>query len=64
MSVSSITRQESVSNVACSAPRGFTRRRRHRAAVEESAMRDVIFIVLTLVIFAVFALIARGAEKL
>jgi hypothetical protein len=27
-------------------------------------MRDVIFIVLTIAVFAVFALIARGAEKL
>ena len=28
------------------------------------AMRDLIFILLTLVIFGVFALIAKGAEKL
>ncbi len=28
------------------------------------AMRDLIFILLTIAIFAVFALIARGAEKL
>jgi hypothetical protein len=28
------------------------------------AMRDLIFILLTLAIFAIFALIAKGAEKL
>jgi hypothetical protein len=28
------------------------------------AMRDLMFILLTLVIFGVFALIAKGAEKL
>ena len=31
---------------------------------EVVVMRDVIFILLTLVIFGVFALIAKGAEKL
>ena len=31
---------------------------------EEIAMRDLFFILLTLAIFAIFALIARGAEKL
>ena len=30
----------------------------------EITMRDLFFILLTLAIFAVFALIARGAEKL
>jgi hypothetical protein len=31
---------------------------------KEITMRDLFFILLTLAIFAVFALIARGAEKL
>jgi hypothetical protein len=31
---------------------------------EEIVMRDLFFILLTLAVFAVFALIARGAEKL
>jgi hypothetical protein len=31
---------------------------------EEITMRDLFFILLTLAVFAVFALIARGAEKL
>jgi hypothetical protein len=31
---------------------------------EVVGMRDVIFILLTLAIFGIFALIARGAEKL
>jgi hypothetical protein len=30
----------------------------------EITMRDLFFILLTLAIFAIFALIARGAEKL
>ena len=32
--------------------------------VEESPMRDLFFILLTVVVFGIFALIARGAEKL
>jgi hypothetical protein len=35
-----------------------------RPALEENSMRDVIFILLTLVIFAVFALIAKGVERM
>ena len=31
---------------------------------EEIVMRDLFFILLTLAVFAIFALIARGAEKL
>jgi hypothetical protein len=31
---------------------------------KEIVMRDLFFILLTLAVFAVFALIARGAEKL
>jgi hypothetical protein len=31
---------------------------------EEILMRDLFFILLTLAVFAIFALIARGAEKL
>jgi hypothetical protein len=33
-------------------------------ALEENIMRDVIFILLTLAIFAVLALIARGVERM
>jgi hypothetical protein len=32
--------------------------------VEETTMRDLFFVLLTLALFAVFALIVRGAEKL
>jgi hypothetical protein len=32
--------------------------------VEEIPMRDLFFILLTLAVFAIFALIARGVEKL
>jgi hypothetical protein len=46
---------------ARSLPRG---RYNRRPALEENSMRDVIFIVLTLVIFAVFALIAKGVERM
>jgi hypothetical protein len=35
-----------------------------RPAIEENSMRDVIFILLTLAIFAVFALIVRGVERM
>ena len=38
--------------------------RARRGSKERSAMRDVIFIVLTIVIFVVLTLVARGAEKL
>jgi hypothetical protein len=31
---------------------------------EEIVMRDLFFILLTLAVFAIFALIARGVEKL
>jgi hypothetical protein len=31
---------------------------------EENPMRDLFFILITLVVFAIFALIVRGAEKL
>jgi hypothetical protein len=34
------------------------------SALEENRMRDVIFILLTLAIFAVLALIARGVERM
>jgi hypothetical protein len=30
----------------------------------ESSVRDVVFVLLTIVVFTVLALIARGAEKL
>jgi hypothetical protein len=32
--------------------------------VLESSVRDVVFVLLTIVVFAVLALIAKGAEKL
>jgi hypothetical protein len=35
-----------------------------RSALKEISMRDVIFILLTLAIFAVLALIARGVERM
>jgi hypothetical protein len=38
--------------------------RRAPSALEENIMRDVIFILLTLAIFAVLALIARGVERM
>jgi hypothetical protein len=38
--------------------------RAQRPYFKEITMRDVFFILLTLAIFAIFALIARGAEKL
>jgi hypothetical protein len=45
--------------IDCSLGRGS-----HSADSEEDVMRDFIFIVLTIAVFVVFALIARGAEKL
>jgi hypothetical protein len=33
-------------------------------ALEENSMRDVVFILITLAIFAVLALIARGVERM
>jgi hypothetical protein len=35
-----------------------------RPALEENSMRDVIFILLTVAVFAVLALIARGVERM
>ena len=34
------------------------------SSVLESSVRDVVFVLLTIVVFAVLALIAKGAEKL
>jgi hypothetical protein len=51
----------------CSAtciPSAFSPRTNRRSAPEENRMRDVIFILLTLAIFAVFALIVRGVERM
>jgi hypothetical protein len=42
----------------------FNPSRPARPALEENNMRDVIFILLTLAIFAVLALIARGVERM
>jgi hypothetical protein len=42
----------------------FGRREPDCSALEENSMRDVIFILLTLAIFAVFALIAKGVERM
>jgi hypothetical protein len=38
--------------------------RAHPLNVRENPVRDIFFILITLAIFAIFALIARGAEKL
>jgi hypothetical protein len=35
-----------------------------RPVLEENSMRDVIFILLTLAVFGVFALIVKGVERL
>ena len=59
-------RQESVRLIASRWTPAFTASRtanRH-PALEENSMRDLIFILLTLAIFAVFALIAKGVERL
>jgi hypothetical protein len=43
--------------------RGFTAFCRCPAP-EENSMRDVVFILLTLAIFAIFALIVKGVERM
>lgn len=45
-------------------PSSFTLVRAHPSNVRENPVRDIFFILITLAIFAIFALIARGAEKL
>jgi hypothetical protein len=50
---------------AANPPRSLPRgRHNRRPALEENSMHDLIFILLTLVIFAVFALIAKGVERM